>query len=326
MKKLLLISLVLLTLYGCVPSPVVATVNGESLDASEFAFYMNYQLMSREEGEEIGEEELAQIKETALSQMITNTLIRQKCEKYGLELTKETEENIKNLKKEFIETLGGTAKYLDFLNESAMNDRTYDKSQENPYYQNMLRTYLTENTDLPETIGFTDEKLRQYFSENYVKLKYIFINAVNKNEEPLSPSEYNDMQEFARVVAEGSREENKDFDQLIEKYNSDSQMSLNPDGLVYSKEELLETEVFKNVLDLQENEIGGPYSSDEGFYIIKRIPVDAGYFDSHKEQIERDAENNRYEALIEEWKASSTIKVSEVYKKIDHLNYKDYIK
>ena len=134
------------------------------------------------------------------------------------------------------------------------------------------------------------------------------------------------MQEFARVVAEGSREENKDFDQLIEKYNSDSQMSLNPDGLVYSKEELLETEVFKNVLDLQENEIGGPYSSDEGFYIIKRIPVDAGYFDSHKEQIERDAENNRYEALIEEWKASSTIKVSEVYKKIDHLNYKDYIK
>ena len=38
MKKLLLISLVLLTLYGCVPSPVVATVNGESLDASEFAF------------------------------------------------------------------------------------------------------------------------------------------------------------------------------------------------------------------------------------------------------------------------------------------------
>ena len=49
------------------------------------------------------------------------------------------------------------------------------KTQEQSYYHTKLMSYLTENTDQPESIGFTDQTLRQFFADNYV-------TGVTKNE------------------------------------------------------------------------------------------------------------------------------------------------
>lgn len=326
MKKIALLSLCLLLLSGCMASPVVVSVNGDKIDASEYGFYFNYQLMSVEKPEELKKDELENLKKSALDQAIANTLILQKCEEYKLEITKEEEEQIKSLKEDFIKELGGAAKYLEFLKQSAMNDRIYTKTQKNSYYQNKLLAYLTENLDIKESIGFTDEKLRQYFSKNYVKVKYILINAMAEDGTRLQGEQYENAEKFAKIVADGSREPEKDFDLLIEKYNDDEKMRVQPEGFVYSLLNLEKDPIFNKTLELSDNEIGGPYAVDNGFYIIKRIPVDAGYFDAHHEEILNSAIDMRYMALSDSWRSSANIKVSDVYEKIDQNNYKSYIK
>ncbi|MBR4879352.1 MAG: SurA N-terminal domain-containing protein [Clostridia bacterium] len=328
MKKLRLLSfmLCLLLLSGCVASPVVVTINGDKIDGSEFAYYLNYELLSYENPEELTKEQMDKIKENALESAVSNTIVLQKCKEYNLELTDEEEAEVKALRDEFIEDLGGSAKYLEFLNESALNDRVYKKTQEQGYYHNKLLAYLTENTDQPESIGFTDESLRQFFAENYVKIKYICMTNVGEDGLQLSGTEYDEQLNLARIVAEGSREPEKDFDLLIEKYNDDYRMRIYPDGFVYSKLEIQDEDVFCHALELEENEIGGPYASTDGFYIIKRYPADAGYFDKNHEEILNEATDLKYELLLEEWKASAVVKVSDVYNNINASNYREYIK
>lgn len=328
MKKirLILLSLCFLLLSGCVSSPVVVNINGDKIDGSEFAYYLNYELASYENAEELTKDEIEKIKETALETAINNTIVLQKCEEFGLELTDEEEDEIKALRDEFITDLGGSAKYLEFLRESALNDRVYKKTQKQGYYHSKLMSYLTENTDQPESIGFTDETLRKFFSENYIKIKYICMSTLTEDGEVLTDEEYDEQLNLARIVAEGSKEPGKDFDLLIEKYNDDYRMRIYPEGFVYSELELENEEVFYHALELEENEIDGPYASSDGFYIIKRYPVDAGYFDNHHDEILNEATDMKYEMLLESWKANAVVKVSDTYNSIDASNYKTFIK
>ena len=328
MKKVHLILLVLFLsiLSGCVASPAVVNINGDKIDGSEFAYYLNYELASYEKPEELTKEDIDKIKETALDTAVNNTIVLQKCEEYGIELSDEEEDEIKALREEFITDLGGSAKYLEFLEESALNDRVYKKTQKQGYYHEKLMAYLTENTDQPESIGFTDETLRKFFSENYVKIKYIYMSSLTEDGEPLPDEEYDEQLNLARIVAEGSKEPDKDFDLLIEKYNDDYRMRVYPEGLVYSELELENEEVFYHALEMEENEIAGPYASSDGFYILKRYPVDAGYFDNHHDEILNEAVDMKYEMLLETWRANAIVKVSDVYNDIDASNYKTYIK
>ncbi len=328
MKKILLLSLSLciFLLSGCVSSPVVISVNGDKIDGSEFAYYLNYELASYDNPEELTKEDIEKIKETALETAVNNTIVLQKCKEYNIELTAEEKEEIKALREEFIDDLGGSAKYLEFLNEAALNDRVYKKTQEQSYYHTKLMAYLTENTDQPESIGFTDQTLRQFFAENYVKVKYICMSTLTDDNEPVPDEEYDEQLKLARIVAEGSKEPGKDFDLLIEKYNDDYRMRVYPEGFVYSKLELEDIDIFNHALEIEENEIAGPYSAADGFYIIKRYPVDAGYYDNHHDEILSEAIDIKYEMLLESWKANAVVKIADVYKQIDAVNYKEYIK
>ena len=311
--------MMVLMLTGCVASPTVVTVNGTKIDASEFAFYLNYEFMAYDDVSKVTPEELDKLKESALENAVINTIVAQKCKEFDLKISEEELKTLKSLKEDFIYELGGSAKYLEFLKQSAMNDRVYTKSQKTPYYQKMLLSYLTEDKNVPQSIAFTDETLRQYFSENYVKVKYILFSTLSDEGISMETQEYEEMERFVKAVTEGAREPGKDFDLLIEKYNDDEKMILQPEGFVYSKTEVLDEGIFAKVLELEENEIGGPYATANGFYIIKCYPVDAGYFDTHHEEILNTAIEERYNALLKDWRNSANIKISDVYKDINQI-------
>ena len=61
MKKILLLCMMVLMLTGCVASPTVVTVNGTKIDASEFAFYLNYEFMAYDDVSKVTPEELDKI-------------------------------------------------------------------------------------------------------------------------------------------------------------------------------------------------------------------------------------------------------------------------
>ena len=177
-----------LVLCGCSPSPTAITVGTQKVDLATYAFYIHYNLMnlSTEYGYTsdtlYSDEMTSQIKEDALDQTVTAQIIRLKCEELGLSLDDEELQSLEDDKKEFIESLGGKYAYLDFLRESALTDRSYDAFQEDSLYYDKLYEYLCAEA----TEYYTDENLRQFFSENYINVKYIRLSIVDENGNTIS--------------------------------------------------------------------------------------------------------------------------------------------
>lgn len=325
MKKLLLLALTLCLLAGCSPSPQLVTVNGKNLDGSEYAFYLNYQLLSVENPDELTDEQVNTYKEQALKQMVLNEIVRQKCKEFDLALSKEQKNTISTYKDDFINQLGGKAEYLNFLNNSAMNDITYIKSQENTYYHDLLFSHLSETGVESDGISFTDEALRKYFSDNYLKIKYIHMSHLNDLGEERVDAERQEFDKYVSIVANGCKEKADVFDSLIEKYNDDDAMTNTPEGFVWSISELSENPIFKEALQIEENKVGGPYNSESGYLIIKRMPIDAGYFDRNNAAIRNEAVDAKFNELLNKWYSEATISTHDIYTKINSKNFMDYL-
>ena len=158
----LCLGLMLTVLSGCSPSPTAITVGSRKVDASEYAFYLNYNRSHSEEDSSIlyDESALTTAREAAIQQITTNEVVRIKCEELGLTLSDSQKSILEANKKQLIESLGGTAKYLEYLKQSCLTDRAYDKFQENECYYDLLYQYMLQDSES----YFTDETLRQYFS------------------------------------------------------------------------------------------------------------------------------------------------------------------
>ena len=145
-RNILCCLVALCLLGGCSPSPTAIVVGKNKVDAAELAFYLEYNRLNLQSQDGSTEEEdadpsLEEAKEAALEQIVTAEIVRQQCDKLGLELSKEEKEELEQNKDELIEAQGGTAGYLKYLRQSDMADRVYDKFQENTIYYDKLRLH-----------------------------------------------------------------------------------------------------------------------------------------------------------------------------------------
>ena len=329
-KKILVLVLSLLialSVFSCTASPTAMKVGDRKVDASEYAYYLNYNhlnLSMKTSGIILtADEMLARAHEVTQSQIAENELIFRACEELELELPRELKEELKLEKEEWIESLGGLSGYLDYLNEHAMTDRLYDKLQEQSYYYSMLHDHLAEAEG---SVILDDQGLRQFFSENYIKVKYIRLSTLDANGTPLADAAKNDLHERAKGILTQIRSGELDFDYAMATYNDDPIMTERPTGITVSSQDGLIREYITDVFALQDGEIGGIYQYSDGYYILQRQAVDANYFNENYEQILLTAADWTFSNFIADAKANTTITVSNVCKKINFENYKDYIK
>ena len=329
MKKILLLSLaVCLLLCGCSPSPTAITVGSRRVDLATYAFYIHYNLMNL--GSQYGytsdtlysDEMTEQIKADALDQVVTSEVIRLKCGELGLALSDEQVETLQSNKEEFIESLGGKYAYLSYLKESALTDRSYDESQENSLYYDILYDYLcAEAADY-----YNDENLRQFFGENYITVKYIRLGTLDDAGTPLSEVDTAANLTRANSLLEQAQQPDADFDALIAEYNDDSIMEMNPDGLVINIADAHEIDYLEPAFSLAENEVGGVYAGAEGYYIIKRTTVGASYFEENRDMILQNAVDWYFSSTLEQWKDETTVTTTSAYSQINLDNYMDFVK
>lgn len=329
MKKVLIPCLVLcLVLCGCSPSPTAITVGTQKVDLATYAFYIHYNLMnlSTEYGYTsdtlYSDEMTSQIKEDALDQTVTAQIIRLKCEELGLSLDDEELQSLEDDKKEFIESLGGKYAYLDFLRESALTDRSYDAFQEDSLYYDKLYEYLCAEA----TEYYTDENLRQFFSENYINVKYIRLSIVDENGNTISEIDKAAKLTLANTLLTQALQEGSDFDALIAQYNDDAVMEMNPQGLVVGIAEAQDIPYLSPAFSLEENQIGGVYSGPDGYYIVQRTAVSASYFEENRDMILQNALDWYFSQTLETWKSETTVSTTSAYKKINLDNYMYYVK
>ena len=90
-RNILCCLVALCLLGGCSPSPTAIVVGKNKVDAAELAFYLEYNRLNLQSQDGSTEEEdadpsLEEAKEAALEQIVTAEIVRQQCDKLGLEL------------------------------------------------------------------------------------------------------------------------------------------------------------------------------------------------------------------------------------------------
>lgn len=317
-------------LSGCSPSPEAITVDGRDVDAAELAFYMEYNRLNLENRTGTAqadgaydEQTTQQVKEESLDQIVTAEVVLEKCEEYGLELTDADEKALRENKDALIEEHGGTAGYLEFLQASAMTDRVYDKFQANVYYYDKLYNYLVGDEG---EYAYSDEELRQFFADHYAQVQYIRFSLLDDQGEPLSDSEAAAQLEEAQRVLRLAQTPGCNFTALLGQYNDDTYMSANADGIVMSHSQISGSSQFDELLSLENNEVGGVYEGADGYYIVKRLPLTAAYYDNNREAIQQEARDAKFNELLDGWKEDATVHTSKVYAKMDLENLWDYVK
>lgn len=329
-KKILVLVLALLialSVFSCTASPTAMKVGDRKVDASEYAYYLNYNhlnLSMKTSGIILtADEMLARAHEVTQSQIIENELMLRACEALELELSKELEENLEAEKEEWIESLGGLSGYLNYLNENAMTDRLYDKLQRQSYLYSMLHDHLAEAED---SVIQDAQALRRFFAENYAKVKYVRLSTLDENGLPLTEEAHEARHEEAQAVLDQIRNGELEMDYAIATYNDDPLMTERPTGITVSSQDGLSREYVSDLFTLTDGETGGIYTYSDGCYILQRLPVDANYYDENYEQILLTAADWTFANYIADAKANTTITVNGVCKKINFENYKDYIK
>lgn len=326
-KKLTALALsalaLLMLLSGCAPSPTALTVGERKVDAAEYAFYLYYNRTST--GESSGtvlytDADTAAARERSLEQIITNEVVRLKCQELGLELSEAQETTLERSKERLVESLGGTAAYLEYLELSYLTDRGYDKFQTNAYYYDILYTYMTQEN----RAQFTDEKLRQYFAGHYATVKYIYLSLLDDDGQTLDPEFYKEKTALANSLVEQAQAGDSDFDALMEQYSEDPFMTAS--GISISEQEARSTEYLATLFDLEEGQVSDLITCSDGYYILKRCPIPASYYDENQSDVYLSALDQQFSETLEEWKSEYPVTVHKVVDEIDLNNLREYIK
>ena len=312
MRKIItvILALCLLCLAGCRVSPYVIRVGEERIDASEAAFYLHADLtLAREMGEDTDSKAVQdKVYQTALSQIASASVIRQRCQELGLTLSADAAQSIGENKAALKEQLGGAAAYLNWLRENYMTDRLYDKLQEGNYYYEVLQNYISAQL---EQDPHADELLRQFFAENYTRVRYIRISRLDAYGMPYDQEEQDRRLEQAKNLLL-SIWNGGDFAYLMEQWNDDPQMQ--EGSIAVSRSQTQDTDYLAGLFDLELHQPAGVYVAQDGYYILERLPLSANYYDENLDSIFHDALDARFEEYLEAGRHEYGVTITSDYK------------
>lgn len=124
------------------------------------------------------------------------------------------------------------------------------------------KLYQNSSLQVPENL-FTDEQIREYYTNNFVCAKHILVNDIKTAEE----------------VMKKLQADPESFDELISQYGQDPGMESYRDGYVFTYKEMVEP-FEEGAFALKENEISEPIETDYGYHIIKREPLPGTLYES----------------------------------------------
>lgn len=177
----------------------------------------------------------------------------------------------------------------------------------------------------------TDGDVEAYYKDNYVRVKHVLVNTVDKyvldedgeriidpstgyyKTEKLTENEVKEKKELAQSVLEKAQG-GEDFEKLISEYNEDEGMTYYTDGYFLTEESAYEKAFLDAALTL---EVGGIKSveSAHGIHIIKKYALDDGAYEkSINENFFTDLEGrvllSKKDALYASYEVESTVSLT----------------
>lgn len=268
-------------------SKTVMTVGDVGVTAGVYEFYLNSYKKSLDD-------ETA--KQMAQDQCEANHQIIAVAKAMGIEFDEETQQKIADYKQQVVDSYDGG--YEDFLKENNLTDADIDTIISVTYYAEELQKKMGEKE-------FTDEEKREYFKENYRRAKHILISTKDMTTNEDLPE---DKQAEAKAKAEELLERAKngeDFDALVSEYSEDPGSKSNPDGYVFTDNEMV-PEFQDGVDSLKPGEFTLVKSS-YGYHVIERLALDETpelfekEYTNAADSLAKKMENNRFKEQVYAW-------------------------
>ncbi len=237
------------------------------------------------------------------------------------------EEQIKESVDSFIDDdikeIGSRSALNTELAKYKLNVKALSKIYELEIKKSMVEDYLFGENG---THKVTEDEREEYYKENYVRVKHVLVNTVDKyvldedgerivdtstgyyKTEKLTDKEKEEKKALAKEIYDKAQS-GDDFEKLIEKYNEDDGMTYYTDGYFLTKDSAYEENFLNASFDMKEGEVR-TVESAYGIHIIKKYALDdKGY--------EKEINKNFFSELDSE---IIKIKKKELFSKIDVEN------
>ena len=224
-----------------------------------------------------------------------NYLVNEIAEKMGVTLSDEEQKNIRSAVASFKSQMGGKKAGDKILKDYGIDDSVLETVLS-------TSTYAQKISDKIEIEEATDDEMKQYFEDEYLRAKHILVSTQDQTTgEELDDAKQAEAESKANEILERAKN-GEDFDALIEEFNEDPGMSSNPDGYFFTDGEMV-SEFENAVKSVQPGEIT-ICKSDFGYHIIKRLPIDKAdadfekFFEDNKTAIESGISSQKQKEAI----------------------------
>ncbi len=224
----------------------------------------------------------------------------------GIQFTEEDQASLDSDIASMQEQMGGEAAYNSQL---AMIGTTPEAFKE-LYKKNIVAGKLYDKLKEDGTLTVTDEDVKNYITENYIKAQHILF----MTQDPATGEIYDEpTKESKRHVAEETLEKIKageDFVGLMNELSEDTGLAEYPDGYEFTKGVMV-PQFEEAAFALSENQVSDIVETSYGYHIIKRIPFEVNdeKLAQYSEAAKAACETERMDAMTEEWEKASSVKV-----------------
>lgn len=194
-----------------------------------------------------------------------NYLVNEIAEKMDLTLSEDEQKDITSAVASFKSQLGGKSAADKILKEYGIDDDVLTEILATSTYSQKVFDEIS--SDEP-----TDDELKQFFKDKYLRAKHVLISTIDQttgeefDEEQIAEAEEKANEILARAQS------GEDFDSLIAEFNEDPGMESNPDGYFFTDDEMVQS--FEDATkSIQPGEFA-ICKSDFGYHVIQRLPLD----------------------------------------------------
>ncbi|MBC8536634.1 SurA N-terminal domain-containing protein [Feifania hominis] len=288
--------------------PVVATVLGLDITASEYRYYLNLQRSSYIEAtgltyDQIGnvamDEEGTTVEEfsrqTALNLCAVNRVLDWKFDDLGLKLTDEDNNTVETQIASLKSYYGSESNFKKMLKTNNLTEQAFRNVLMASVKSQRIANYLYD-VDGPQEIS--EDEMREYFNDQFVRVKQIAIKTVNDAGGALDEETMKAQEQLCYDTIDRIQKNGEDFETVMSEVSEDTEMKDDPDGYIFDINAEYDEQFMELAFGLKEGYVGMAQTS-WGYSIIKKYPLDdEKYFEDNRDYVLTMMKGKRIDELV----------------------------
>ena len=197
------------------------------------------------------------------------------------------------------------------LEKEYLTEELYEFLIKVQYLEYIVYSHIT--SDSSGILKIDDKTLEKEIEENFARATHILFTYENEEQRQ-------SQKELAEQVLEKLKN-GEDFETLKEEYSDDTDLKGNKDGYYFTHGEF--NNMFEySAFELKEGEISDIITTDVGFHIVKRLPLEKEYISKNFEQLRKQCMTSKYYEMIKEASGELNAEYTKEFKniKLDTFN------